>query len=142
VPLGYAAVAKKLAVVPDDADLVRTIFARYLELGSVKALAQDLDRCGIRTKQRRFANGRIVGGGSFGVGALAYLLRNRFYIGEVVYRGEVLRGDHEPIVDPSLFAAVQEKLSAQAVERRCRIRGASALLAGRLFVTDQSSQVR
>src|ERR1700693_5441358 len=63
----------------------------------------------------------------------AHLLRNRFYIGEVVYRGETFRGDHEPILDPALFAAVQAKLAAQAVERRCRIRGLSALPPGRLF---------
>jgi site-specific DNA recombinase len=67
------------------------------------------------------------------VGGLAHLLRNRFYIGEVVYRGETFRGDHEPILDPALFAAVQAKLAAQAVERRCRIRGLPALLTGRLF---------
>ena len=133
VPLGYAAVAKRVVVVPAEAETVRTIFARYLELGSVQALAQDLDRSGIRTKQRQFANGRIIGGGAFGVGGLAHLLRNRFYIGEVVYRGETFRGDHEPILDPALFAAVQAKLSSQAVERRCRVRGAPALLTGRLF---------
>src|SRR3984885_884903 len=48
VPLGYAAVAKTLAVVPDEAETVRMIFARYLMLGSVQVLAQDLDRSGIR----------------------------------------------------------------------------------------------
>ncbi len=133
VPLGYAAMNKTVVVVPADAETVRMIFTRYLELGSVQALAQDLERGGIRTKQRRLANGRVIGGGAFGVGGLAYLLRNRFYIGEVVYRGETFRGDHEPILDPALFAAVQAKLSAQAVERRCRIRGSPALLAGRLF---------
>jgi site-specific DNA recombinase len=106
---------------------------RCVELGSVKALAQDLERNGIRTKQRKLATGRSIGGGAFGVGALAYLLRNRFYIGEVVYRGQAFRGEHEPILDLELFAAVQAKLSAQAVQRRCRIRGPSALLAGRLF---------
>ena len=79
VPLGYAAVAKRIVVVPAAAETVRTIFTRYLELGSVQALAQDLDRSGIRSKERKLANGRIIGGGAFGVGALAYLLRNRFY---------------------------------------------------------------
>jgi site-specific DNA recombinase len=133
VPLGYAAVDKKILVVPTEAEAVRTIFARYLELGSVRALAQDLDRRGIRGKPRRRSNGRTVGGGRFGVGALAYLLKNRFYIGEVVYRGEVHRGEHEPILDSTLFEAVQAKLAAQAVARRCRLRGSPALLTGRLF---------
>jgi site-specific DNA recombinase len=81
VPLGYAAVAKRIIVVPTEAATVRSLFARYLELGSVQALAQDLERSGIRTKQRTLANGRIIGGGAFGVVALAHFLRNRFYIG-------------------------------------------------------------
>ncbi len=133
VPLGYAAIAKKAIVEPAEAETVRAIFTRYLELGSVQALAADLARRGIRTRQRQLKNGRILGGGAFGVGGLAHLLRNRFYIGEVVYRGETFRGDHEPILDPALFAAVQARLTSQAVERRCRIRGLPALLTGRLF---------
>jgi site-specific DNA recombinase len=110
VPLGYAAVDKKILVVPAEAAAVRTIFALYLELGSVRALAEDLDRRGIRSKPRRLSNGRTIGGGRFGVGALAHLLKNRFYIGEVVYRGEVHRGEHEPILDSTLFETVQAKL--------------------------------
>jgi hypothetical protein len=47
--------------------------------------------------------------------------------------GDAFRGDHEPILDAALFAAVQERLSTQAVARRCRIRGTPALLTGRLF---------
>jgi site-specific DNA recombinase len=133
VPLGYAAVDKKIHVVETDAAAVRTIFARYLEVGSIRTLAEDLNRRGIRSKPRRLSNGRTVGGGRFGVGALAHLLKNRFYIGEVVYRGEVYRGEQEPILEPALFEAVQGKLAAQAVARRCRLRGSSAILSGRLF---------
>src|SRR6266511_609742 len=133
VPLGYAAVDKKIRVVPAEAEAVRAIFARYLQLGSVRVLAEDIDRRGIRSKPRRLSDGRTIGGGRFGVGALAHLLRNRFYIGEVVYRGAVHRGEHEPILDSALFAAVQGKLAAQAVARLCRLRGPSALLTGRLF---------
>jgi site-specific DNA recombinase len=133
VPLGYAAVDKKIVVVAAEAEAVRTIFERYLALGSVRALADDLDHRGIRSKPRQLANGRLIGGGAFGVGALAYLLKNRFYIGEVVYRGEVHRGDHAPILDRPLFQAVQAKLAGQIVARRCRLRGSPALLTGRLL---------
>jgi site-specific DNA recombinase len=133
VPLGYATVDKKILVVAAEAAVVRLIFERYLELGSIRALAEDLDRQEIRSKPRRLADGGTIGGGRFGVGALAYLLKNRFYIGEVVYRGEVHRGEHEPILDSALFAAAQAKLAAQAVARRCRLRGLPAILSGRLF---------
>jgi site-specific DNA recombinase len=124
VPLGYASISKKLVVVPEDAETVRTIFARYLALGSISPLAEDLDRSGIRTKQRRVR---------FGVGALAYLLKNRVYIGEVVYRGEVHRGEHEPILDRDVFEAAQAKLAAGTVERRLRLKASPAVLTGRIF---------
>jgi DNA invertase Pin-like site-specific DNA recombinase len=42
VPLGYRSEAKKLEIVPDEAALVRKIFADYLRIGSVGALANTL----------------------------------------------------------------------------------------------------
>jgi DNA invertase Pin-like site-specific DNA recombinase len=133
VPFGYAAANKRITVVPEEAKAVRTIFERYLELGSIRTLADDLHQRGIRSKPRQLSTGRSIGGGRLGVGALAHLLKNRFYIGEVVYRGEVYRAEHEPIIRLTLFEAVQSKLAAQAVARRCRLRSSPAVLAGRLF---------
>jgi hypothetical protein len=133
VPLGYRCVDKKLVVVPREADTVRTIFTRYLELGSVGALVAELDRRGIRTKVNGRIDGRVRGGIRFGVGSLAHLLKNRFYIGEVVYRGEVHCGEHAPILDRDLFEAVQAKLAANAVARQVRLKGSRAILTGRIF---------
>src|ERR1700745_1100735 len=99
VPLGYASINKKLVTVPEQAETVRLIFQRYLELGSLRALIEDLDGRGIRTRQQTLSNGKVRGGIRFGIGTLAHLLRNRFYIGEVVYRGAVHAGEQEPIVD-------------------------------------------
>jgi len=44
-----------------------------------------------------------VGGIPFGRGMLAHILRNRFYVGEVVFKGEVLAGEQPAIVDRTLF---------------------------------------
>jgi site-specific DNA recombinase len=131
VPLGYRCIDKKLEIVPEEAEVVRTIFTRYLELGSMGALIAELDRQGIRTKVNGRRDGGRSGGIRFGVGSLAHLLKNRFYLGEVTYRGEVHRGEHEPIRD--LFEAVQAKRAANAVARQVRLRGAAAILTGRLF---------
>jgi DNA invertase Pin-like site-specific DNA recombinase len=133
VPLGYRVADKKVVVVPEDAAAVRSIFTRYLELGSIGALIEDLDRRGVRTKRLRLVDGRIRGGIRFGTGALAHLLKNRFYIAEVAYRGHIHRGGHPPIVDRELFEAVQVRLADNTVERRARLRGSPSLLAGRLF---------
>src|SRR6516165_7785752 len=97
------------------------------------SLMQDLNRRSICTKRQVYSNGQSRGGIRFGVGALAHLLRNRFYIGEVVYRGKVHRGEHEPIVGRALFEAVQTKLAASATDRQLRLKGSPAILAGRIF---------
>ena len=97
VPLGYTSVNKKLVIVKDEAETVRLIFRRYLELSSIQALAQDLDEKGIVTKARAQSNDRTIGGVRFGVGPLAYLLKNRVYVGEVVHRNEIHTGDHQSI---------------------------------------------
>jgi hypothetical protein len=94
---------------------------------------QDLDCRGIRTKRQLGSNGQSRGGIRFGVGPLAHLLRNRFYVGEVVYRGKVHSGEHEPIVDQPLFEAVQTKLAASITARQLRLKGSPAILAGRIF---------
>src|SRR5713226_8204753 len=57
IPLGYASVGKKLVIVPEEAETVRTMFRLYLECGSMGALMEDLDRRGIRTKVRRRTDG-------------------------------------------------------------------------------------
>src|SRR6202046_554965 len=49
IPLGYASVNKKLVVVPEEAETVQLIFRRYLELGSINALIESLDRNHVRT---------------------------------------------------------------------------------------------
>jgi site-specific DNA recombinase len=132
-PLGYRCAGKKLAIVPEEAETVRVIFTRYCELGSLGALLEELDRRGIRTKACRLADGRIRGAIRFGAGSLAYVLKNRAYIGEVVYRDEVHRGEHAPILDRGLFETVQAKLAANAVARQVRLKGTPALLTGRIF---------
>jgi site-specific DNA recombinase len=133
VPLGYTTEGKKLVVAQAEAKIVRTIFALYLEVGSVAALAEVLGRKEIRTKVRPLSNGKARGGIPFGVGALAHLLRNRFYIGEIDYRGEVHAGEHEAILDRALFEKVQAKLTKNAVDRAMRLKGSPALLMGRIF---------
>jgi hypothetical protein len=78
----------------------------------INELVRDLRVKNICTKARTFGSGKTRGGISFGRGALSYFLRNRFFIGEVRYRGEILLGEQPAIIDKALFEAVQQKLSA------------------------------
>src|SRR5271169_494712 len=113
LPLGYEMKDGKIAVVEEEAEQVRLIFRRYLELGNVNELVRDLQKRNIRTKAKKLSTGMTRGGIPFGRGALYYLLSNHFYIGEVKYKDEILPGEQPPIVDRALFEAVRQKALAQ-----------------------------
>ena len=133
LPLGYTTKDKKVVIIPDEAKIVRAIFQRYLDLGSIGALAKDLDGQGIRTKRQLLSGGRVRGGVRYGTGAISHLLKNRFFIGEVVYHGENNRGDFEPIVSRELFDAVQTMLASKTAERTNSAKGSTAILIGRIY---------
>src|SRR6202049_83242 len=133
LPLGYQMKDGKIAVVEDEAERVRQIYRRYLELGGVNALVRDLRERNIQTKSRLLTTGATRGGILFGRGSLFYLLRNRFYIGEVKYKNEILPGGQPPIMDRALFVSVREKSLAQWSHRTIVRNKSDHLLTGLLF---------
>jgi hypothetical protein len=133
VPLGYQAKDRKITVVADEAKTVRHIFRRYMDLGSLNHLLTDLRRTGVKTKLRPLSNGRTIGGIPFTRGSLAAFLRNRFYIGEVRYKGEVFPGEQPMILDRTLFEAVQAKLDQQRTNYAKGRQKSQSLLTGRIF---------
>jgi DNA invertase Pin-like site-specific DNA recombinase len=133
VPLGYQAKDRKITIVADEAKTVRHIFRRYLDLGSLNLLLADLKRTGVKTKLRPLSNGRTIGGIAFTRGSLAAFLRNRFYVGEVRYRGEVFPGEQSAILDRTLFDAVQSKLDRQRTNHAKARQKSQSPLTGRIF---------
>jgi DNA invertase Pin-like site-specific DNA recombinase len=133
LPLGYEMKDGKIAVVEDEAERVRLIYRRYLELSGVNALVRHLRDKDIRTKRRLRATGATHGGILFERGSLFYLLRNRFYIGEVKYKGEILPGEQPAIMDRELFNAVQQKLTDQWSHRNHAKSKSDHLLTGLLY---------
>jgi DNA invertase Pin-like site-specific DNA recombinase len=133
IPLGYNSKDKKLVINTREAETVRRIFQRYFELKSFRKLVEDLDRNAIVTKTRSVAGGRKIGGISFTYGPLAYLLKNRTYLGETGHGGAWFKGEHQPIIDVTTFDQVQNLLRSNAVARKSRRTSSEALLAGVIF---------
>jgi site-specific DNA recombinase len=133
LPLGYEMRDGKVAVVEEEAEQVKFIYRRYLELGSVNELVRDLGQRNIKTKFKKLSTGTTRGGIPFGRGALYYLLSNHFYIGEVKYKNEILPGEQPPILDRALFEAVRQKALAQWSHRNLARSKSDHLLAGLLF---------
>lgn len=138
IPLGYDLPDPGLRVLrvnEAEAGLVRSIFERYLELGSVHALERDLASNGICTKETRRRDGSIRGGVAFSRGALFHLLRNCLYRGEIPHKGQTYPGQHEAIVCADLFETVQARLDGQTQRRAASgdKRVANSPLTGRVF---------
>ncbi|MEO6716311.1 MAG: recombinase family protein [Novosphingobium sp.] len=130
VPLGYDVRERRLAVNQPEAEMVRHIFGRYLELGSVRDLVTLLGMEGWRTKVQIRASGPHRGGVAFGRGGVLHLLKNRIYLGEIVHKGVSYPGEHESIVPRALWDAVQAKLATRdhAGDRAMRSRSPSLLV--------------
>ena len=137
--LGYDVKERKLVVNEAEAETVRGIFRRYLELGAVRALRDDLAAAGVVSKRRTAADGSPYGGQRFSRGALYLMLKNRIYRGEIVHKGKAFPGEHAAIVDEDLWRRVQSHLEENRMERREGDKALEpSLLAGIVF--DASSE--
>ena len=136
IPIGYRLENRKLLIDEIEAEIVRLIFRRYLELGSVGALADELAAAGIRTKVRSFANGRSVGGVFFTRGSLAQLLQNPVFVGKVSHRDELFDGEHDAIIEGGVWDQVQQLLATNRRERLLGKRARSPSLLTSLITDD------
>jgi site-specific DNA recombinase len=71
-----------LAVSEAEAEVVRFMFARYLECGSISETAEEMNRQGYRTKRFRSRRGGHHGANPFGYSTVQNMLRNLSYIGK------------------------------------------------------------
>lgn len=132
VPLGYVRIDKKLIINGADAKTVRMIFSRYLVLRSFQKLIDELNQKGVVTNTREI-KGKMSGGVPFTYGPLAYLLKNRTYLGETGHKGIWFPGEHEATVDREIFEQVQQLLKANSLGRTGRRQQNNALLVGLIF---------
>jgi len=119
VPLGYDAVEKKLVINPVGADIVRMMFQRYLELGCVRLLQEEMVGQGGKCMAR---------------GAIYMLLSNPIYIGQIRHKEHCYPGQHEPIIGQTVWEQVQTKLESNSVNhRKGKGKTSASLLIGKLF---------
>jgi site-specific DNA recombinase len=133
-PLGYDVENRQLVINETEAKTVRTIYRLYLNCDGVSDLKDDLDRQGIRSKLRAYANGKLVGGVSLSRGMLYRLLSNPVYIGRVSHKENIYNGQHDGIIPQDLWDAVQRKLADNHANRTSRTNASHpSLLAGLLY---------
>ena len=111
---------KRLVVNPDEAQLVRRIFERFIEARSSLVVARELNAKGHRTKEyRALKNGRTAGGKRWNKVYVYRVLTNRKYLGEIVHKGKSYPGEHKAILDRRLWDEAQ-RIMAQNYHARAR----------------------
>lgn len=125
-PFGYRRVDGDDVVDKDEAETVRRIFELYVTgMYSYERLADRLNREGRRVGERNHS-GRWTWNGVFSI------LENRFFVGQVGYKGEEYPGLHEPIIPEELWEKSRRAKVARG--RQMPRRGKhSHLLSGLLF---------
>ena len=132
VPIGYDAKDRKLIINPAEAETVRFIFKRYLELKNVRHLCAELKQKGIVTKI--LPNRPNPGGKPFSRPGIYKLLSNPLYIGQVRFKDVFYEGQHERIIDQDTWERVQLQLADNrpGVVKNYR-KDDACLLKGKLF---------
>jgi site-specific DNA recombinase len=120
VPLGYDVCDRRIVIEEREAETVRHIFRRYLELGCVRLLKEDLDRSGVVSKRRSSKTGIASGGHSFSRGAIYALLSNPIFVGEIRHKNLRHPGQHQAIVDRAVWERTQQQLREHRVRARSR----------------------
>ena len=113
-PLGYDPDGRKLKVNEPEAELVRHIFRRFIELKSVPALRKELTTEGRVSKRWTATTGTVFGGMPFDNGALYHLLRNKTYLGMVPHKDQAYPAEHPAIVDQETFDRADAQLATRA----------------------------
>jgi len=111
-PLGYDHNKEvgKLVVNPVEAELIKKIYALYLQGYSLRLLARELNEKGFRSKSYTNQSGKTRGGQPFMKNSLNSIIQNPLYIGKVSYAGEFYQGQQEAIIDEDTYNRAQELL--------------------------------
>ena len=136
-PLGYKPEGRTLAIVEEHAALIRHIYQRYLALGNVRTLANELERDGRVAPRRVRISGTSFGGGTLSRGQLYAILKNPIYAGDIAHGKLTYPGLHDAIVDRDTWNRVQAMLAEHLVGERRATRAASPSLLAGLIVDDE-----
>jgi site-specific DNA recombinase len=126
-PLGYEVRNRKLVENPADANQVRWVFDRFIEIGSGTVLARELAERGVTTSRGHRIDKKFI----------YRMLNNRAYIGEAVHKGTAYPGEHAAIIDRAVWDKVHGILTESPRVRAANARARTpALLKGLVFGPD------
>jgi DNA invertase Pin-like site-specific DNA recombinase len=134
-PLGYRANGRTLIIDKKEAEIIRLIYQLYETHGSISNLKQAIDNKKLRTRSRLNKDGLEIGNNPFSRGHLYHILTNPIYAGRIRHGKIIHEGQHEAIIDPEEWDALQTRLIASGHKTRGKAttQHQHNLLNGKLF---------
>jgi len=133
-PLGYDIIDRKLIINEREARTARRIFRLAHELRSITKLQERLAADNITAKRWKTQNGNMMGGKALTANTLGRMLRNPIYLGKVRQGSELFEGEHQAIIDETLWGDVQRMLDDNKKNKRAtKNKASNARLAGLLY---------
>jgi site-specific DNA recombinase len=121
---GYDSIEKELVVNPKEAEILQLIFTLYADGNGLKAIVNQLNKAGYRTKHGRH----------FSINGIATILDNPIYVGKIRWlqvenwdkkrrRGKnadpiLVEGKHEPIISDETWNIVQVRRKSRSFKQR------------------------
>ncbi|WP_414055558.1 recombinase family protein [Macrococcus equi] len=134
--LGYDKIPddkKHLKVNKSEAEIVRRIFNEYANGKGYRAIANGLNKDGLRTKK----------GNPFDIAGVKYILNNVFYIGQIKFQQYIgwnekrrkgynpnpiiAEGKHEPIIEKELWDKVHRRMTEMSKKPQVHGKGTNVL---------------
>lgn len=142
VPYGYQNRNKKLFIHEAEAANVRLMFDLYFKHKSLSKVKQVLDRRNVVSRQKTNKSGMQTGGLPFTAGNIRSILSNPVYTGDIRHKQNVYRGNHEPIMERTVWNEVQSVVANKNNNKQYnRTRINSPALLKCLLYDDQSNRL-
>jgi site-specific DNA recombinase len=106
-PLGYDPKDRELIINEKEAETVKLIYQRFLEIESVTETARTMNNQGYRTKIWTSEGGKLYSGAAFSKKAIRHILQSPVYAGKILHKGNIYQGKHSFIIEPEVWEKVQ-----------------------------------
>lgn len=109
-PMGYAVDDRKLVMLKDEVAFVKRCFEGYLNTPSLLTLARIFDEEGFRTKSWTSQKGKVLGNKKLSPNYIYRIINNPAYLGQISHKGTLYDGQHDAIIDKTLWDSVQTRI--------------------------------
>jgi len=137
--IGYGLVyrevnGRSLTIDPYESEIIVKLYDLYAKHRTIWKVRDRTNRLGLKSRIRIKPDGSYTGGKPFDRGHIHHILTNPIYAGRIRHKDKVYEGQHDAIIAPEQWEAIQKMLTEVSVKTRGSKSAAyPSLLAGKLF---------